>query len=106
MLAGQAVQRAKVVQYLACGQASIQRGGTGEIADMLAHLLRLGADIVTGDGGIACGGRENGAQHTQQSGLAGTIDPQNAEHLSRLRLEAHLLERKHLSPLAVGEDFA
>ena len=93
--AAEPVQAAKVFGHFPRGQAAVEGGGSGKIADVRADLLRIAADIVAGDARGAGGGFENGGQHAQSGGLTCAVGSQESVDLAGLAAKGDAVHGAH-----------
>jgi hypothetical protein len=88
-----AVQLGVQAQVLLRGEVAVERRVLEDEADVPAHLVALGRDVVAGDGGAAAGRPHEGAQHADRRRLAGPIGPEEAERLPRGDVEVDAADR-------------
>src|SRR5581483_7484569 len=96
-----AVEGAEIGDHLARGEAFVERGGTGKVADALADLLRMLTDVVPGNGGRAGRRLQDGGEHAQQRRLAGPVGAEETEYLPRTAAERDVVDGVDVAPLLI-----
>src|ERR1700680_1090613 len=97
------MKAAKIFDHFLGRQAAIKRGGGGEKADAGTHFLRFAHNVVSGDGGGAGGGRQDGGEHAQGSCLAGAVGAQQSIDAARQATESDAVDSAKHAALLVAK---
>src|SRR5947209_4043731 len=84
-----AVQLAVEAEVLGRGEVAVEGRVLEDEADLPADVVPLGHHVVPRHLGTAGCGAQQGAQHVDGGGFAGTGRPQEAERLARVDLDVH-----------------
>ena len=85
----QPVQAALEHELAAARDHGVGAALLADVADALAHLLRLTPQVAPSNRGIPRGRRQERGEHAQGGRLAGAVGTQEAEYLPRFDMEIH-----------------
>src|SRR5579859_685523 len=99
----EAIQAAEVFDKFLGGEPAIEGRGGGEETDVGADFFGMFDDVIAADGGGAVGGLENGGEHAERGGLAGTVGSEEAVYLAGLAGEADVIDGADFTALLILE---
>lgn len=80
------------LDQLAPGHERVERSLLKGDADAAAYRVGLGGNVVAGHAGVSAGGAQERDQHAHDGGLAGSVWPEEAIHLTRLDREIDAID--------------
>src|SRR5262249_54275020 len=81
------------VEVLEDGHVLVERRVLGQVADVPPYREAVGVNVVPGHLRAPGRGREEGGQDLHGRGLAGTVGPEEAEHLAGAYVEGYAVDR-------------
>ena len=89
----QIVKGGEELEILSAGKPPVKASLIrGDKTEGRSGLLALLYHVVTIDVGISLGGQDEGAQNLYQSGLTGTVGPQETQYLAFANLYVHAVK--------------
>ena len=95
-----AVQPALEHEFATAGLGRVGRAALRHVADPLADLLRLAAEVGAGHRRLTRCRRDERREHAQRGGLAGAVGAEEAEDLARADVQVDASARPRRRPLA------
>jgi hypothetical protein len=91
-------------EKLADAHVRVKRHAFRHVADLAFRCEALANDVVARHEQSSCGRREITGQHPQEGALAGSVRPQQAEHLAAADFEREPVERGEC-PITLADGF-